>query len=59
MNASDMTYYIAKAGDLVKGSGKGTMKSGAGVILAGAVLAGGAAVVGIQKLAKVVKKKKK
>ena len=59
MSASDMTYYIAKAGDLVKGSGKGDMKSGAKVIIAGAVIAGGAAVVGAQKLAKVFKKKKK
>lgn len=54
-----MTYYIAKAGDIVKGSGKGDMKTGAAVIIAGAVVAGGAAVVGAQKLAKVFKKKKK
>lgn len=59
MNAADMTYYIAKAGDIVKGSGKGDMATGAKVIIGGAVIAGGAAVVAGQKIAKMFSKKKK
>ena len=43
MSAADMTYYIAKAGDIVKGFGKGDMATGAKVIIGGAVIAGGAA----------------
>ena len=59
MSASDMTYYIAKAGDIVKGSGKGDMKTGAALIIAGAVVTGGAVAVGAQKVAKLFKNKKK
>lgn len=47
MSASDMTYYIAKAGDIIKGSGKGNMSTGMKVIIAISVVVGGAlAVVG-------------
>ena len=59
MNAADMTYYIAKAGDVIKGSGKGTMKTGAAVIIAGAILFGGAIGVGATKLTDKIKKSKK
>ena len=33
LSAAEMTYYIAKAGDLIKGKGKGDMNTGAKVIL--------------------------
>ncbi len=59
MNASDMTYYIAKAGDVVKGAGKGTMKTGAAVIIAGAIIVGGAIGVGATKLTEKLKKRRK
>ena len=54
-----MTYYIAKAGDIIKGSGKGDMKTGAKVIIGGAVIVGGAATITAQKIGKMFSKKKK
>jgi hypothetical protein len=59
MNAADMTYYIAKAGDVIKGSGKGTMKTGAAVIIAGAIIVGGAIGIGATKLTEKIKNRKK
>lgn len=59
MSAADMTYYIAKAGDIIKGSGKGDMKTGAKVIIGGAVIVGGAATITAQKIGKMFSKKKK
>ncbi len=59
MNAADMTYYIAKAGDIIKGSGKGDMATGAKVIIGGAIVAGGVATVAAQKIGKMLSKKKK
>lgn len=54
-----MTYYIAKAGDLIKGKGKGNMNTGAKVILGGAMLVGGGIAVGTQKIIKTISKKRK
>lgn len=58
MNAADMAYYIAIAGDIIKGRGKGDMNTGAKVIIGGAVIVGGAAVIAAQKIGKMFSKKK-
>lgn len=58
-SASDFSYYTAKAGDIIKGSGKGDMNTGVKVILASAVLTGGIiAVCGGKILNKFSKKKR-
>ena len=59
LSAAEMTYYIAKAGDLIKGKGKGNMNTGAKVILGGAMLVGGGIAVGTQKIIKTISKKRK
>ena len=54
-----MTYYIAKAGDLIKGKGKGDMNTGAKVIIGGAMLIGGGITIAAEKAAKAISKKRK
>ena len=57
MSASDITYYIAKAGDLVKGKGKCDMNTGLKVILGTTALVGGGVAIGAEKLSKAISKK--
>ena len=57
MSASDITYYIAKAGDLVKGKGKGDMNTGLKVILGTTALVGGGVAKKDEKLSKAISKK--
>lgn len=59
ISAADMTYYIAKAGDLIKGKGKGDMNTGAKVIIGGAMLVGGGIAIAAEKAAKAISKKRK
>lgn len=56
LNASEFTYYTAKAGDLVKGKSKGDMNTGAIVILGAAALAGAVVALGISAAARIITK---
>lgn len=57
-NAGEMTYLLGKAGDVIKGKGKGDMNTGLRVIIAGGILAGGVIALGGKKIIDTLKKKK-
>ncbi len=59
MSAADIVYYISKAGDLVKGKGKGDMNTGAKVILTATALAGAGIAKGVETLVKATTNRKK
>ena len=59
MSAAEMTYYIAKAGDLIKGKGKGDMNTGAKVILGATTLIGGGIALGSEKIVRIIQKKRR
>ena len=55
MNAADMTYYLAKAGKIIKDP---TMSGGLKVLIAGSVLVGGTVALAGDRVIKQFKKKK-
>lgn len=56
LNAAEISSTLAKAGDLVKGPGKGDMTTGAMVIIGGAFLSGAAVALGLEALIRAVTK---